>query len=360
MTTIILSYRRDDTSWIAGRIHDRLKGHYGSDCVFMDIDSIPFGLDFREHIHESLKTCDILLAIIGPDWTAPNEEGQARLFDETDWVRIEIETALAKKIPVIPVLIDGTRLPPARDLPEGVRDIVFRQAADVDAGRDFHAHMDRLIGAMDQLLARRGGPALKPAEPPPPAAKPKASTPSGVEGAEPPRRTTSGAAAGQGEALAAAKSARWSKLGEIFFSLRGRLARMPFWSAVIVTYALMFIFAVLLGIVGELAGNTGSDIPVIAVLSPLLWIWVLVAIGVKRLHDLNWSGLWVVIPMAIGFLVPEVLGLGTSLSMRIFAGGAGIAACVLLALGFPQGSVGPNRYGADPLAAGQGAAKLPA
>ena len=58
MPTIILSYRRDDTGAIAGRIFDRLVGHYGADQVFMDIDSIPFGLDFREHIQETLKRHD--------------------------------------------------------------------------------------------------------------------------------------------------------------------------------------------------------------------------------------------------------------------------------------------------------------
>jgi hypothetical protein len=55
--TIILSYRREDTAWIAGRVHDRLKGHFDEDNVFMDIDSIPFGLDFREHIQDSLDRC---------------------------------------------------------------------------------------------------------------------------------------------------------------------------------------------------------------------------------------------------------------------------------------------------------------
>lgn len=57
---------------------------------------------------------------------------------------------------LIPVLVDGTKIPPARDLPEGVRDLVYRQAADVSSGRDFHPHMDQLINVMDQLLARLG------------------------------------------------------------------------------------------------------------------------------------------------------------------------------------------------------------
>ena len=145
--TIILSYRREDTAWIAGRVHARLKDHFGEDNVFMDIDSIPFGLDFREHIQDSLDRCDILVAIVGPRWATPDESGRLRLTDETDWVRIEIEAALAKKIPVIPVLIDGAALPAPADLPEGLRNLAFRQAAPVDSARDFHPHMDRLIKA---------------------------------------------------------------------------------------------------------------------------------------------------------------------------------------------------------------------
>ncbi len=153
MPSILLSYRRADTRWITGRIFDRLERHYGRDHVFMDIDAIPFGLDFRKHIRKILQKCDIMLAIIGPSWLALDEAGRSRLLDETDWVRIEIEAALAKDIPVIPIRVDDAILPHPQLLPELIREIVFRQAAELDAGRDFHAHMDRLIRSMDQLLA---------------------------------------------------------------------------------------------------------------------------------------------------------------------------------------------------------------
>lgn len=162
MPTIILSYRREDTKWIVGRIFDRLERHYGTNHVFMDIDSIPFGLDFRERIQESLKRCDILVAIIGPRWASSDEHSISRLNEETDWVRIAIQTALANKIPVIPVLIDGAPLPSARELPLSIRDLAFRQAAPLDSGRDFHPHMDRLIKVMDQLLAHAKQPKAGP------------------------------------------------------------------------------------------------------------------------------------------------------------------------------------------------------
>jgi TIR domain len=139
----------------------------------MDIDAIPVGLDFREHIQETLDRCDILLAVIGPRWAGTQEDGQPRIADEADWVRLEIEAALAKKIPVIPALIDRSRMPKATELPESLRPFAFRQAADIDSSRDFHAHMDRLIRSMDGLLARK-------VEAPAPAAKGVAPAPAPV------------------------------------------------------------------------------------------------------------------------------------------------------------------------------------
>ena len=95
----------------------------------------------------------MLLAIVGARWAAPDEKGGFRINEENDWVRIEVEAALAKNIPVIPVLIDNASLPAPASLPEGLRNLVFRQAAPVDSGRDFNPHMARLIKAMDQLLS---------------------------------------------------------------------------------------------------------------------------------------------------------------------------------------------------------------
>src|SRR5438309_1713585 len=105
MAHIILSYRRADSDAIAGRIKDRLASHFGDDSIFMDIDSIPFGFDFRDHIQEALAQNDILVAIIGPKWLSAGKGGQPRIMEETDPVRIEIETALNNGKVVIPVLV---------------------------------------------------------------------------------------------------------------------------------------------------------------------------------------------------------------------------------------------------------------
>ena len=84
MPKIILSYRRNDAAAIAGRIYDRLASHYGKQSVFMDIDSIPFGVDFREHIADAIVGSDLLVAIIGPGWFGLDGQGAARIEDETD------------------------------------------------------------------------------------------------------------------------------------------------------------------------------------------------------------------------------------------------------------------------------------
>jgi len=159
MPKIILSYRRSDSDAIAGRIRDKLVSHYGDESVFMDIDSIPFGLDFREHVKTALSENDILIAVIGPKWVGPDADGRARINEETDPVRIEVETALKRDIPVVPVLVGGASMPSPSLLPTGLQDLPFRNAAQIDAGRDFHQHMERLIRSMDRILKLKRDPA---------------------------------------------------------------------------------------------------------------------------------------------------------------------------------------------------------
>jgi len=157
MPNIIVSYRRADSDAIAGRIRDKLADHYGADAVFMDIDSIPFGIDFRDHVKEALLRNDLLIAIIGPKWLGPAKGRRARIHDEDDPVRLEIEAALHRGIPVVPVLVGRSTIPRPADLPESLRDLSFRNAAEVDAGRDFHQHMERLIRSIDRDIVQLPG-----------------------------------------------------------------------------------------------------------------------------------------------------------------------------------------------------------
>ena len=106
MSGIFISYRREDTSPEAGRLYDRLAGHFGKDQVFMDIDTIRPGVDFVEVINDSVASCEVLIAVVGKQWlTSTDEAGNRRLDDPEDWIRLEIAAALGRNIRVIPTLV---------------------------------------------------------------------------------------------------------------------------------------------------------------------------------------------------------------------------------------------------------------
>jgi formylglycine-generating enzyme required for sulfatase activity len=150
---------------MAGRIYDRLRTHFGEDALFIDMDSIPYGVDFREHIAQAVDKCGVMLAVIGPNWSGKSESGR-RIDDARDFVRIEVEVALQRRLPVIPVLIDRTPMPAESDLPPSLSALAYRNAIDIDQWRDFHHHVDRLIKGIEYLFeqAKRA--------PVPPAAQP--------------------------------------------------------------------------------------------------------------------------------------------------------------------------------------------
>ena len=158
MTQVFISYRRQDLKAIAGRIFDRLEAKFGRDAVFMDIDSIPPGVDFHEWLNETVAKASVVLALIGRGWVdARDEHGKKRLENPNDFVRIEIEAALARKITVIPLLIDGAPFPRIEELPASLQPLTRRNAAFLDAGRDFNVHMARLIAALEPSLKPRKG-----------------------------------------------------------------------------------------------------------------------------------------------------------------------------------------------------------
>ncbi len=152
MPRICLSYRRADSGAITGRIFDRLVAHFGADLVFMDIDNIPVGIDFREHIDKVLGVGAILVAVIGRQWLGPMADGHFRIFSATDPVRVEIQTALQRKMLMIPVLIDGATMPTDAELPNEIKEFSFRNAIEIDSGRDFGVHVGRLIRAAEQMI----------------------------------------------------------------------------------------------------------------------------------------------------------------------------------------------------------------
>ena len=155
MPKIAISYRRSDSAAMSGRIFDRLAAHYGKHSVFMDVDNIPIGIDFRRHIGETLRRTDVVLAVIGASWLGAQDGVEARIHQEGDPVRVEIETALARGAPVIPVLVDGARMPDAAALPQSFGSFAFLNAAEVATGRDFDGQISRLIAAIDRAAAAK-------------------------------------------------------------------------------------------------------------------------------------------------------------------------------------------------------------
>jgi hypothetical protein len=153
MPRIAISYRREDSGVITGRIFDRLVARYGRDSVFRDIDNIPIGANFSQHIRETIANSDVVLAVIGPRWGG--RDAADRLANEADLVRIEIESAIAHNVTLIPVLVLGGQMPAPALLPDSLRQLYYRNALRIDADQDFDIHIDRLNRVIDGVLHLR-------------------------------------------------------------------------------------------------------------------------------------------------------------------------------------------------------------
>src|SRR5687767_1165193 len=136
MRTIFISYRREDAEGQAGRLFDDLAAQFGEASVFMDVSGIAAGHDFRQVIDEHVASCGVLLAVIGKGWlSARDEQGQCRLDDPTDFVRLETVSALKRGIPVVPVLVHGARMPKAEQLPGDLAPLAYRNGVELTHAR---------------------------------------------------------------------------------------------------------------------------------------------------------------------------------------------------------------------------------
>src|SRR6266404_2929801 len=157
---IFINYRRDDSTATAGRVHDRLGQSFGRKTLFMDVDHIPPGVDFVTHLNNQVAACDVFLAIIGPTWlNMTNEKGERRLDAADDFVAIEIAAALARNIRVIPVLVDGARMPKVGELPKSLKPLVRRQAFDLrhtHFGRDAEVLIEKIGEAIGDKPVKIG------------------------------------------------------------------------------------------------------------------------------------------------------------------------------------------------------------
>ncbi len=153
--SVFISYRRDDSLGHAGRLYDHLAAHFKDKVqVFMDVDVIRPGEDFVRHIEDAVGSCDLLLAVIGRRWFSVAGEATRRLDDPDDFVRLEIESALASpRVKVLPVLVEGAEMPRAADLPESIRPLARLNAMELD-DRRWTADLRRLSATVETLTQR--------------------------------------------------------------------------------------------------------------------------------------------------------------------------------------------------------------
>jgi hypothetical protein len=149
---IFISYRRQETAYAAGWLYDRLAGRYGKDQVFKDVDSIELGDDFVDVLTRAVASCDVLLALIGDEWLTVTDKEGRRLDDPSDFVRLEIETALARKIRVVPILVDGAQMPDDSEVPPSLAALVRRQALELRPAH-FDSDLEQLLEVLDLTLA---------------------------------------------------------------------------------------------------------------------------------------------------------------------------------------------------------------
>ena len=154
---IFISYRREDSAGHTGRLYDSLRSRFGDDSVFLDLSDIDAGQVFNDTIQQAIRSADVVLAIIGREWLTCARNGQRRLDDPGDLVRAEISTALEQRVPVIPVLVDGTPVPAEQSLPEPLRPLARRDAHDITDER-WTYDVEQLVTAIQRLA---GAPARR-------------------------------------------------------------------------------------------------------------------------------------------------------------------------------------------------------
>ena len=169
MSGVFISYRRGDAAASAGRLSDHLKARLGPGQVFMDVDGIEPGVDFHQVISDNVSQCDALIAVIGPDWLSD------RLYEENDFVRIEIAAGLERDVRVIPVLVDGAEMPTAEQLPDSLKALARRNAAKLYHSR-FSDDAGRLADVLERIISPDAAPTPTPPPTPEPIRVPQAAT----------------------------------------------------------------------------------------------------------------------------------------------------------------------------------------
>ncbi|MEL7032036.1 MAG: TIR domain-containing protein [Pseudomonadota bacterium] len=158
MAKVFISYRRADSQHAVDRLYAGLSRQMAEPKrdIFMDVDNIPLGVDFEDHLSSKVAECETLLCVIGPNWLS---EIQARAEDPKDFVRIEIEAALKRGIPVVPILLDGAPVPAEHQLPPSIRALSRRNGTEIRRAT-FEANVETLargLGLKESAQVQKSG-----------------------------------------------------------------------------------------------------------------------------------------------------------------------------------------------------------
>jgi formylglycine-generating enzyme required for sulfatase activity len=157
---IFISYRRLDSEFVADSVYNEMQRHFGQGNVFLDVGEIPFGVDFRVYLREQIAEHDVVLVLIGPKWGDIMRE---RASQANDFVRIEIENALAQNKLVIPTLVMRLEnMPDFSTLPASIADLQWRNVAKIRREPDFKPDCQRLVDNIKKVLNGAAKPPVMP------------------------------------------------------------------------------------------------------------------------------------------------------------------------------------------------------
>ncbi|MFK8014085.1 MAG: toll/interleukin-1 receptor domain-containing protein [Gammaproteobacteria bacterium] len=151
MAGIFISYRRNDTSGYSRLLYERLGREFGSDEIFMDVESLREpGMDFVDAINDGVGRCSVLICLIGRQWLQTGTDGNRRIDNPEDFVRLEIGSALQRNVRVIPVVVEGAAIPTAEDLPQDLQALARRQALNL-SHEDWEYDVGKLVSALSNI-----------------------------------------------------------------------------------------------------------------------------------------------------------------------------------------------------------------
>lgn len=153
MSKIFISYRHSDTPYVSGSIFRRVTKRFGVNSVFKDIDNIRPGVNYKTLIDKAIRTCDLVLVLIGEKWTSVTDKnGNCRLFSDGDLVRQEIEIAIKRQITIIPILTHGVSMPDKGELPDSISELTYYQGLRIRPDPDFENDIKFLLDAISTSI----------------------------------------------------------------------------------------------------------------------------------------------------------------------------------------------------------------